>query len=61
MEDEISFDDGQQECGSGIDFSNGELSAYCYSYEIDSTGEFHLNERKTYKLFLAMKKYYEKT
>jgi len=42
-----------------IEFSNGVISYGNYSYEIDSWGWSELDKFQTYKLYLAMKEFYE--
>lgn len=42
-----------------VSFENGLLSCSTYSYEIDSAGELELNRKETFKLYEAMKQYYE--
>lgn len=55
-----TYDEGTDK-GNYLCFSDGMLSCSTYSYYIDSFGDLELDNNETYKLYLAMKEYYENT
>lgn len=44
---------------TSLEFFNGEIDVSVYSYTIDSYGHLSLNQDETYKLYIAMKNYFE--
>lgn len=58
MDKEYVYDEGVDK-GNYLSFENGIINCSTYSYYIDSFGDLELDKEETYKLFLAMKEYYE--
>lgn len=59
-EEEITLGFESKDGDNGIFFSNGELDASAYSYEISSVGSVSLDKQQTYAVYQAMKAYYKK-